>query len=537
MALDDIVRRVRTEFTVDERGAMRSARDIQSTFGSVAKVADKTRAIVGSILSPVVSGGVSLVKHLVEVGREAESSELQLTSMLLKSEKFTSLTIGGFGNARDAAKELDAEFARLGKAGGLSAEDIRGAFSSLTVELSKSGFTLRQQAEIASDVARRQKIESPRKGDQVARDTANALREVRKEAGKLESQGKESEAFELMNNEIAKIREGLKLSTEEVAGFGGTFEGKLAVAEDAFGKLKRVAAEPLMNFLVEKLDEFTGILSEDEEKSKAIAREWGENITSALEAVFEIAGFILNNFETIVDVAIALGTIWIGSVIVGALAKAAAGAAALFGWLVKARAVAATMGGVSGGGASGFGLGGAAKGGLLGAALKGAGAAGAGLFIGDLIGSPISNAVSGFKGGLTDVLSGNFEFDEDPANVANRKRFADSEFGREAARRTAAGTEAKAVKERGVLDQKIAKVIEEDRKKKRGRGGGGSRDLKIDRATINIGNADIAGDTFARLASPLVLQLFDAAGGQRPISAEAGLSAIPLANGAGPGVM
>lgn len=310
--MGEIVKSVRTDFRVDVHQIDTATKKVDASFTRLAAGAGRLDAKIGRAFrfftSPVAgllgaAGFGMLTKGILDAGRAAEDSELQISSLLLSAQKSSNLMVGGFTEAHRAAKALRAEFKQLAIESPVGFEDIQKSFGLMATPLSKAGLSLREQAMFSRDVAVRGKLEG-RDNATVGNDVAQilsgiggqrqittfALKSISEQAAKLAKSGKLAEAAEM-------IRGALTMTPEELKAFEGSFTGMLSTLQDHFVTLKEHGAKPVMGYLIAKMGEWAKWLSKNQDKAEAIARTIGTKVTAAIKTAVRLSEWLARHWD------------------------------------------------------------------------------------------------------------------------------------------------------------------------------------------------------------------------------------------------
>ena len=310
----EIVKRVRTDFRVDVHQIDAATKKVEHMFGrlgvAAAHVDRRLTGMFRALATPFgaflgVAGASYAVKGLAGIGEQAESSELQITSLLLSAQKASGILVGGFDDAHAAAKALRMEFKQLAIESPVGFGDIQEAFGLMATPLSRAGMTLGEQAKFSRDVATRGQLEG-RGSVTVANDvsqilngiggtrqiTTLALKNISEQAAKLAKSGELQAA-------AALIREALMMTPEELRAFESSYAGMFSTLTDKFRNLAEGGAKPLMTFMIRKMQEWSGWLDKNQDKAKAIAETIGRGVAGALDKVIRLAEFLGTHFTAI----------------------------------------------------------------------------------------------------------------------------------------------------------------------------------------------------------------------------------------------
>lgn len=394
----EIVKRVRTDFRVDVHQVEQASKKVEHVFGrlgvAAAHVDRRLTGMFRALATPFgaflgVAGAGYAVKSLAGIGEQAESSELQITSLLLSAQKASGIMVGGFDDANAAAKALRAEFKQLAIESPVGFGDIQEAFGLMATPLSRAGMTLGEQARFSRDVATRGQLEG-RGSVTVANDvsqilngiggtrqiTTLALKNISEQAAKLAKSGQMQEA-------AALIREALTMTPEELRAFESSYAGMFSTLTDKFRNLAEVGAKPLMTFLIRKMSEWSGWLDKNQDKAAKIAETIGRGVAGALDKVIRLAEFLGSHFDAIATTLQLMASGWIGVRLLGMLASAVELARKFRVAMVAGAAAGALASGAdaAGGVASKFGPWGKA----IGLAISGAGAIASYMIIDDAL--------------------------------------------------------------------------------------------------------------------------------------------------------
>lgn len=381
--MGDVKKRVLTKYELDAKQALAAATKLQKRMSLLGRTANKVTSRIGSLGRMLavpaglsLAGGVGLVKHIIDVGRSAEDAKLSLAEMLQAISRATNLNLSGFEQATAAAAKLREMFFSLARDSPLNARQIEDAFSRMSFSLSRAGISLADQVKLARDVAVAD-LSSIVKGtaaidvQQILAGTATmkqittkALQPIKEAAIKLGKSGKVREAADL-------IMRAVTLDPKALAARGKSAGGMIESFGDRLFKIKTKIAEPLLKFLVEKMEEWGDWLDKNQDKVKDIAMSIGKGIVKALKAVVKVVKFLADNWKTILTVVKTLAIVWIAGKLVSGISSLINLASRLAG-VMRDVAAAARTASVASAAAGG---GGRRKGGILGKVGKVAGAA------------------------------------------------------------------------------------------------------------------------------------------------------------------
>lgn len=329
----DITKRVKTRYELDATKAAAQAKILQRRMAKLGRAANKvTRGISGigrALLLPAglgIGAGVGLVKHLVDVGREAEDTKLQITGLLQSVSRSSNLPLEGFEKARETSARLRLEFIRLAKDSPIAARQVSEAFKIGVFPLSRAGISLAAQAEFARSVSiadLQNKVQGTAALDikQILQGTAtdkaittSLLRPIAKAASKLAKSGELKAAVDLISTAITPDPKLLDAFRKSTSGTIATFSDKLRI-------LKEKAAGPLLEFGVKKLSEWVDWLEKNEDKARDIAKAIGRGIVKAIKAVISVVKFLANNWETVLTIVKTLAVVWIAGKLVSGISS------------------------------------------------------------------------------------------------------------------------------------------------------------------------------------------------------------------------
>jgi hypothetical protein len=336
VALPDVVQFVKTFWVIKDQQALIAAKRMQKQFLTLSAIANRTAAAISrvgsALLTPfgVALGGFAafgLVKHLVDVGREAEKAELNIAALLQQASRESNLPFRDFERAADAAHTLRLRFKEIAVESPATARNIQDAFGATTFFLSQAGISLEKQVEFSRDIAVIEKQLGRSKGT-VARDVRQiltgrgsireiqtpVLQEIAKETAKLAKSGKLSEAAK-------KIKDKLTPDKRLLDAYKESFEGLTTTMSDRLRFLKEDAAKPIMEFISGKLREWIKWLKENKEKAKEFAQALGRGVVRALKAIISLVKSIHKHWSAIVRVIKTLVRLWLLTKAVGAIIK------------------------------------------------------------------------------------------------------------------------------------------------------------------------------------------------------------------------
>jgi hypothetical protein len=505
--LADIEKVVRTKYKLDTKQAEAQAKRLQRRLKMVGKIADKVSGGIGrlgrAIAAPAglgLAGAAGLVKHLVDVGREAEDAQLQLTGLLQGVSRSSNLPLQGFERARETASKLRLEFIKLAQDSPIAAKDVREAFEIGVFPLTRAGLSLSEQAEFARGIAIAD-LSNVVKGTtaadvrQLFQGISNPrmiqtglLKPIAKEVASLAKRGEMAEAARV-------IQQQLKPDPKLLDAYGKSASGMLATFSDKIKLIKEKVAGPLLKLLIEKTSEWSAWLENNQERVAEIAKSIGEGIVKAVKAVIKAVKWIADNWKTILTIVKTLALVWIGGKLVSGISTLIGLASRFAGAMRDAAAASAAAGGGVGG-----------RGGKLGLLGKVGGAVGLAVTaaaIGEDVGEGIGSLVAGKKGRaavkrLEEWKSQSMSKDEYNAYVKSLE-----------ARRAKKASTTK--KEEDVLNQQLDPT---KAPRQRGAGGGGrTRVRKMEVARMEVRDRD-----FARLSSRFVVGIRRQSRAQRQIA-------------------
>lgn len=329
--MPDVKKKVLTKYELDAKQANAAASKLQKRMGMLARASDKVTGRIGRLgrmlAAPAglsLAGVGGLVKHLVDVGREGQDARLALAEMLQAVSRSTNMPLQGFERATAVAAKLREQFFLLARDSPLSAKGIQDAFMKMTFSLSAAGLSLQQQISLARDVAVAD-MSSLVKGTAAAdvkqiltgtatvrQITTQALQGVKAEALKLAKKGKVQEA-------AALIAKAVTLDPKALEARGRSATGVIESFSDRLFQIKQKIAGPLMEFLVEKMEEWGAWLDANKEKVAETAKAIGEGIVRALKQVIKAVKWLADNWKTILSVVKVLATVWIAGKLVSGI--------------------------------------------------------------------------------------------------------------------------------------------------------------------------------------------------------------------------
>jgi hypothetical protein len=536
-----ITKQIREEFVLDTRRADKSmdslgrrARRLGTTFSGLKRtVGGLGRTLSGPFAMLGVGGAIggltALTSHLVGVARETEQTDMRLASLLQGAARITSAPWKTFGEASALAKQLRVEAEEMAVKIPGTGQDIVESLEGIAFATAKAGKSPRVMLELARDITVLQKVSGLAKGT-VAKDVRDIL------SGKFSAAETQTPILMARGKEIAELAKTdvgaaivelqklIKVPQAQLDAFGDSFEGKLTTAQMLLKQLSRKAAEPLMTFLIEKLEEAYNWFQANREEAEKIAREVGEGIVDAIKTVVRLSKFVLDNWEAIAAAAASFATVSLVKA-VAQMGMLVVQAGQFVAQLLRGKAIAATT--QVGGGVGGAGrVGGAAR--LLGFA----GAAIAGKEILEEI-DPTHQSVAeaGRRKERFQAMTGESALfwvsamarergEADPIAWLHGPPEEQGQIAGDAAGKAMSN----------MLEQSFAPTptAKEEKKKKRKRGGGRRRERV---KTLEVDRIEFKGDSLARMASPLVLGVQQRAAIDRPLSATIGLGGLRVPNG------
>ena len=402
--MPDIKKKVLTKYEIDAKQAEKAAKRLRRRMGTLGRMADRVSKKIGGlgrmIAAPAglgLAGAAGLVTHLVNVGREAQDAELQITGLLQGVSKSSNLPLEGFEKARKTASMLRQEFIRLAQDSPIAAKDVREAFEIGVFPLTRAGLSLSEQAEFARGIAIAD-LSNVVKGTtaadvrQLFQGISNPrmiqtglLKPIAKEVATLAKRGDMAEAARV-------IQAQLKPDPKLLDAYGKSASGMIATLSDKIKLLKEKVAGPLLEFLVEKTSEWGAWLEANKDKAAEVAKEIGRGIVKAVKAVISGVKFLAKNWKTILTVVKVLAGVWIAGKLVKGL-TAIIGLASRFAGAMRSAAAAAASASGAAGGAGGRGI--LGKLGKVGGAVGLAATAAA---VGEDVGEGLASVFAGKKG-------------------------------------------------------------------------------------------------------------------------------------------
>lgn len=543
-----ITKQIREEFVLDTRKADKSmsalgrrARRLGATFTGLKRTVSGLGRTLSSPFAMLGVGGAiggltALTSHLVGVARETENTDMRIASLLQGAARVSAAPWKTFGEASDLAKRMRLEAEEIAVKFPGTADDIIEGLEGIVFATAKAGKSPRVMLEMARDIAVLQKTAGLAKGV-VGRDIRDILSgrfvsaqiqtPVLKEGGKRIAEL----AKEDVGAAIVELQKLIKVPQEQIEAFGTSIEGKIGTAEMLFKRFSRKAAEPLMMFLIEKLDEAFEWFQKNREEAEKIAREVGEGVVEAIKTVVRLSKFVVDNWEAIAAAAASFATVSLVKA-VAQMGMLVVQAGQFVAQLLRGKAIAATT-------QVGGGVGGAGR---LGRFAKGVGIVGAAVGVTALLEeagisptSPVAEAArrkQAFQAqvGQTAFMTSLLLAKEagqavDPADPFSFLRPPEEKGQITGA---AAGEAAASMLEKAFAPTPTAK--EEAKKKRKRRGGGGRRSRERVRV-LEADRIEFKGDSLARMASPFVLGVQQRAAIDRPLSATIGLGGLRVPNG------
>jgi hypothetical protein len=539
-----INKQIREEFILDTRKADRSmsslgrrAQRLGMTFGKLKRTVSGLGRTLSSPFAVLGVGGAiggltALTRHLVGVARETENTDMRIASLLQSAARVSGAPWKTFGEASGLAKQMRLEAEEIAVKFPGTADDIIEGLEGIVFATAKAGKSPRVMLEMARDIAVLQKTAGLAKGV-VGRDIRDILSgrfvsaqiqtPVLKEGGKRIAEL----AKEDVGAAIVELQKLIKVPQAQIEEFGRSIEGKIGTAEMLFKQFSRKAAEPVMTFLIEKLDEAFEWFQKNREEAEKIAREVGEGIVDAIKTVVRLSKFVFDNWEAIAAAAASFATVSLVKA-VAQMGQLVVQAGAFVAQLLRGKAIAATTS-VGGGGVGRF-----AKGAARALPAIAIGIAGKEL-LEELDPTHISVEEIARRKLAEQAISGQAAFvtslafaQEAGQNVNPSDPFFFLRPPEEQGQLTgdAAGQAAAKMMEKSFAPTPTAK---EEEKKKRKRGGGGRRRERV--RTLEVDRIEFRGDSLARMASPLVLGVQQRAAIDRPLSATIGLGGLRVPNG------
>ncbi len=492
--MGDITKIVKTLYKLDAKQAEAGARRLQKRMTALGRVADKVTGRIGAmgrmLAAPAglgLAGAAGLVKHLVDVGSEAQTAELSITGLIQAVSRSTNLPLQGFEKARATAQRLRKEFIRLAQDSPIAADDVKESFEAALFPLTQAGFSLQQQAELARGVAIADlgnRVKGAAAGDirdifagqgSAKRIQTSLLKPISEAAAKLAKSGKIREAANL-------IQKALTPDPKLLEAFGKSAGGSLATFGDKLTQIKQKIAGPLLDFLVEKTTEWGEWLDANQDKVADIAKSIGKGIVKAVKGVIKVVKFLAKHWKTILTIVKVLVGVWI----VGKLAKGLStiiGLASRFAAAMRGAAAAARAAAVASASA-----GGGRKGGLAGKLGKVAGAASLAILA----------ATEGEEVGTAGAkLFTSAEQDKRIARAASIEARIGPSMSKEEYKAFIANQQKKGKTPSKLEEDALKAQLDPTKVKRRGRGGGGSR--KVKRMTVE--RFEVRDRDFSRLSS------------------------------------
>jgi hypothetical protein len=329
----DITKNVRTKYWLDAKQLVAVSKKIERRMRKVARVADKVTKKIGAmgrmLAAPAglgLAGAAGLVKHLVDVGREAQDAELQITGLLQGVSKSSNLPLAGFERARMTAAKLRQEFIRLAQDSPIAAKDVREAFEIAVFPLSRAGLSLQQQAEFARGVAIAD-LSNVVKGTtaadirQLFQGISNPrmiqtglLKPIARQVADLSKKGDFAQAAKVISEQLRPDPKLLKAYSTSASGMIATLGDKLKL-------IKEKIAGPLLDFLVAKTSEWGDWLDKNQDRVAEIAKDIGKGIVKGVKAIISAVKFLAKHWNTILTVVKTLAAVWIAGKLVSGLSS------------------------------------------------------------------------------------------------------------------------------------------------------------------------------------------------------------------------
>jgi len=489
----DINKTVKTTYKLDAKQAEQAAKRLRRRMGMLGRAADKVSGRIGGLgrmlAAPAglgLAGAAGLVKHIVDVGREAQDSELQLTGLLQAVSRSSNLPLEGFEQARKTASALRQEFIRLAQDSPVAAKDVREAFEVAVFPLTGAGLSLEQQLKFARGVAVAD-LASVVKGT-VASDVRQLfqgisnprqiqtalLKPIAKQVADLAKKGNMAEAAKVISRQLTPDPKLLKA-------YGQSATGMLATLGDKIRIVKEKVAGPLLEFLIEKTSEWGEWLESNKDRVAEVAKEIGKGIVKAVKAVIKAVKFLADNWKTILTVVKVLAAVWIGAKLVKGLTTIISLASRFAGAMRAASAAAASASATAGGGGRGV-LG---KLGRVGGAIGLAATAAA---VGEDVGEGLASVFAGKEG-----RSAVARLEKMKAESMTKDEY-NAMMRQHAARK-------KKPSEKKLEEDALKAQIDPTKQKRRGGGGGGRMKVKkLEAASLEVRDRD-----FARASSRFVV--------------------------------
>ena len=368
----EIVKRVRTVFTTDTRGAVLGTRRLSrhlTVLAARARMVDRSlRSMTRLISSPILLAGgglgaAGLVGHIVNVGREAQSTETAIANMLQQMSAGGRGPFQAFGQAADAARRLRRETERIAVQSPATAREIQSSFRDVAFLGSRAGLNLREIVNLSRTAAVADRG-NPVKGT-AARDIRQllsgtfsraeiqtpALLEAGEKIADLAKSGRLREAVD----EINRV---LEPSPEALQAFAQDFDGMLATIRDQGRRISERIAKPLLNFAVRRMRDLNRWLERNRGQVRAMADAFGNKLVSAAKTVLDLAKALADNWSLITTAVKTLATVWVGSVLIQGmvrLVQLARSFAAVMGISGAGQAIAGGIAAIRGLGAGQFG--------------------------------------------------------------------------------------------------------------------------------------------------------------------------------------
>lgn len=346
--MPDVKKKVVTRYELDAKRAVAQAKILQRRMNMVGKASRSVSSGIGRLGSTLArplalasgAGLLGLTKGLIDVGREAQDAELQLTGLLQGVSKSSNLPLQGFQQARAVAADLRQEFIRLAADSPIAAKDVREAFEVGVFPLSRAGLSLKAQAEFArsisiADLSNVVKGTAAADVRQLFQGISNPrfiqtglLKPIAKEVAKMAKSGDMAAAAKLIQEQLAPDPELLKA-------YGQSASGMLATLGDKLKQVAQTAAGPLLKMLVDKTREWGEWLENNKEKVKEIALGVGRALVKGIKAVIKAVSWLARNWKTVLTVVKTLVGVWILGKLISGISTAISFASKLGGVIGK----------------------------------------------------------------------------------------------------------------------------------------------------------------------------------------------------------
>lgn len=338
---------VETVYTVTDK-ASRGLDDIDKHAKSAAHSTETLSGVLKGIGAAVVGGsGIAVAKHaFIDFNREVQDAKISLSAMLQGNYDST------WGQATKGANDLYNEFQRFSQLTPVTTQEMLEFGRGIAVSTAQAGGSVKDIIKVTEQGVVAAKAlgaggayASLEISEMLQGNVSNRMRFVKQLLGMAHT---DEEHFKKLDAKhrlelVEKVlnSDAMKNATDA---FSTSFSGVLSTLEDKVQITLGRAGQSLFGKVTQEMQRWSQWLDANSEKIDHIVESVGEHLVSGFQTVKDLVAWIVDHSDTL----LAIGKVWAGSKIAGALAGGLQGSIGGIIGAVNGVGKAATLGSVAG---------------------------------------------------------------------------------------------------------------------------------------------------------------------------------------------